>query len=368
MLTGEFDYVLPADRIAQTPAPERTASRLLVIDRASGEIHHHPRFTEVEQYLKPGDLLILNDSRVIPARLRARKPDTQGAVEMLLLEENEPLDWWVMLRPGKRVRTGTRLVILNPQGELTSLEATVLEKNEEGGCRLRFSGPVEFRKAVEEWGETPLPPYMERKGGAPSPEDRVRYQTVYARHDGSVAAPTAGLHFTTDLLETLSRRGIEHRFVTLHVGHGTFAPVKAATAEEHVMHEERFSISEETCEAVNRARAEGRRIVAVGTTSVRVLETVGRANAGRLVPGSGRTRIFIHPPQTIQMVDALITNFHLPCSTLLMLVSAFAAPGCHPKGRDLMQRAYQEAIDHQYRFFSFGDAMLITGKPLQAST
>lgn len=363
MLTGEFDYLLPPDRIAQHPAVDRTASRLLVVDRATGGLTHHAAFTELERYLVPGDLLILNDSRVIPARLRARKSDTQGSVELLLLEENQPSDWWVMLKPGKRVRPGTQLVILNPAGEPTPLVAEVVEKNSEGGCRLRFSGPVDFRAAIESWGETPLPPYMDRGGKPPSSEDRERYQTVYARHEGSVAAPTAGLHFTAEFLQALQRRGIEHQFVTLHVGHGTFAPVKVADPADHAMHEERFWISEETSIAVNRARDEGRRIIAVGTTSVRVLETVGRAHGGRVIPGAGRTRIFIHPPQTVSMVDALLTNFHLPCSTLLMLVSAFAAPGRHPEGRDMIVRAYRAAIDAQYRFFSYGDAMLITGSP-----
>lgn len=367
MLTAEFDFPLPLERIAQHPAPERSASRLLVVDRGTGTLHHHSMFTALRQYLVPGDVLVLNDSRVIPARLRARKLDTNGAVELLLLDENGPLDWWVMLRPGKRVRPGSKLVILNRHSESTPLQAEILEKNEEGGCRVRFFGPVDFREAVEAWGEVPLPPYMTRDDRGPTEEDRIRYQTVYARHDGSVAAPTAGLHFTPEFLQQLQREGIEHQFVTLHVGHGTFAPVKSDTAEGHRMHEERYLLSEETCNAVNRARAEGRRVVAVGTTSVRVLESVGRAHDGRLVPGAGRTRIFIHPPQTLRMVDALVTNFHLPKSTLLMLVSAFAAPGRHPEGRDLMLRAYREAIEREYRFFSYGDAMFLTGTPTPPS-
>lgn len=333
----------------------------MVIDRSTETVHHHPAFTDLVQYLIPGDVLILNDSRVIPARLRARKLDTGGSIELLLLEENAPLDWWAMLRPAKRVRPGSKIVILNRIGEPTSLQAEMVEKNNEGGGRLRFFGPVDFMEALESWGEVPLPPYMTRDNQGPTGEDRVRYQTVYARHDGSVAAPTAGLHFTPEFLQTLLARGIEHHFVTLHVGHGTFAPVKSHSTDNHLMHEERFLLSESTCDAVNRARIEGRRVVAVGTTSVRVLETVGRANQGRLVPGGGRTRIFIHPPQTIRMVDALVTNFHLPKSTLLMLVSAFAAPGQHPAGRNLMLRAYQEAMDQHYRFFSYGDAMFLTG-------
>ena len=333
----------------------------MVINRAAETVHHHPTFTDLARYLVPGDVLILNDSRVIPARLRARKLDTAGAIELLLLEENGPLEWSVMLRPGKRMRPGSQIVILNRTGEPTPLRAEMVEKHSGGVGRIRFFGAVDFMEALESWGEVPLPPYMTRDNQGPTGEDRVRYQTVYARHDGSVAAPTAGLHFTPEFLQALSAQGIEHHFVTLHVGHGTFAPVKSDSTENHLMHEERFLLSESTCNAVNRARAEGRRVVAVGTTSVRVLETVGRDNQGRLVPGAGRTRIFIHPPQTIGMVDALVTNFHLPMSTLLMLVSAFAAPGRHPAGRDLMLRAYQEAIDQHYRFFSYGDAMFLTG-------
>ena len=362
MLTGEFDYPLPPELIAQHPPPERTGSRLLVLDRETGGLSHHS-FPDLEHFLCPGDLLVLNDSRVIPARLRAQKTDTGGSIELLLLEEMDPMDWWVLLRPGKRVRPGTRLAILAPDGSLTDLQAEVLEKNEEGRCRLRFSGTDDFPAAVERWGEIPLPPYMHRDTSESRANDRERYQTVFAHEKGSVAAPTAGLHFTTDFLHSLARRGVDHCCVTLHVGYGTFAPVKAEAIVEHVMHEERYHLSESTCDAVNRARAEGRRIVAVGTTTVRVLETVGRAHNGRLVPGRGRTRIFIHPPQTVSMVDALLTNFHLPCSTLLMLVSAFAAPGQHPQGRDLILNAYTTAIEQRYRFFSYGDAMLVNGRP-----
>ena len=362
MLTGEFDYPLPPELIAQHPTPERTGSRLLVLDRETGRLNHH-LFPDLHEFLRPGDLLVLNDSRVIPARLRAQKTDTGGSIELLLLEQTAPMDWWVLLRPGKRVRPGTRLAILAPDGSLTGLQAEVLEKNEEGQCRLRFSGTEDFDAALERWGEIPLPPYMHRDAAGLCSDDRERYQTVLAREKGSVAAPTAGLHFTTDFLQSLARRGIDHCCVTLHVGYGTFAPVKALAIDEHVMHEERYHLSESTCVAVNRARAEGRRIVAVGTTSVRVLETVGRANGGHLVPGNGRTRIFIYPPQSISMVDVLLTNFHLPCSTLLMLVSAFAAPGRHPQGRNLVLNAYAAAIEQRYRFFSYGDAMLVTGRP-----
>ncbi len=362
MLTGAFDYPLPEELIAQHPTPERTGSRLLVLDRETHRLAHHS-FPDLGHFLHPGDLLVLNDSRVIPARLRAKKTDTGGAIELLLLEENSPMDWWVLLRPGKRVRPGTRLAIVAPDGSATDLAAEVLEKNEEGRCRLRFSGTDRFHDAVERWGEIPLPPYMNRDNAESRLDDRERYQTVFARQKGSVAAPTAGLHFTKDFLQSLAGRGIDHCCVTLHVGYGTFAPVKAENIDEHTMHEERYELSESTCDTVNRARTEGRRIVAVGTTSVRVLETVGRANDGRLVPGRGRTRIFIHPPQTVSMVDALLTNFHLPRSTLLMLVSAFAAPGQHPQGRDLILNAYAAAIEQRYRFFSYGDAMLITGRP-----
>ncbi len=357
MRTADFDYPLPPELIAQRPAPRRDAARLLVLERRTGGLEHR-RFPELLAYLRAGEVLVLNDSRVIPARLRARKPPGGGAVEVLLCEEAAPNDWWVMLRPGKRVRTGTHLEFCPARsGTGPRLTATVREKNAEGLYRLVFEG-ADVRAALEDFGEVPLPPYIER-AGTPWPEDRERYQTVYARQPGSVAAPTAGLHFTAELLEAIRARGVAVHSVTLHVGPGTFAPVKAARVEDHVMHEEVYELPEATAAAVNAARAAGRRVVAVGTTSVRVLESAAAtAPNGRLAPGRGRTRLFIYPPYRFRVVDALLTNFHLPESTLLMLVCAFAAPG-ETTGRERVLRAYAEAVRERYRFFSYGDAMLL---------
>jgi S-adenosylmethionine:tRNA ribosyltransferase-isomerase len=358
VLTRAYHYDLPADRIAQYPAADRDQSRLLILHRDGSPMEHHT-FSAFPNLLRPGDLLILNDSRVIPARLRGVKESSGGAIEILLLEENAPLDWWVMLRPGKRVRPGTRLRFLARDGALSDLNAEVMEKNGEGWCRLRFQGVTDLRQVLPLLGEIPLPPYLSRASSGEEPPDRIRYQTVYARTDGSVAAPTAGLHFTPALLEVIRGRGVDIQFVTLHVGHGTFAPVKSGNLEEHRMHEEWYEVPPATADAWQRARTEGRRVVAVGTTSVRVLESVGRANSGQVVAGSGRTRIFLHPPQTFTAVDALLTNFHLPESTLLMLVSAFVAPGENERGRLQVLEAYREAIRLGYRFFSYGDAMFI---------
>lgn len=358
MLTRDFHFDLPEDRIAQHPAAERDQSRLLVLDRVSGGLEHRI-FAAIPQLLSPGDLLVLNDSRVIPARLRGIKVPSGGAVEILLLEENAPLDWWVMLRPGKRVRPGSRIQFTTRDGAPSCLVATVTGKNDEGWCRLEFSGVADLHATLDAIGEVPLPPYIARTVHDDAPEDLVRYQTVYASHDGSVAAPTAGLHFTPALLDTIRARGVEVRFVTLHVGHGTFAPVKSESISDHRMHEERFDVPAGTAEAWCRAKDGGNRVVAVGTTSVRVLESVARAHSGRVVAGHGRTRIFLHPPERFSAVDALVTNFHLPESTLLMLVSSFAAPGETDLGRLRVLHAYREAIRLGYRFYSYGDAMFI---------
>ncbi len=357
MLTSEFDYQLPPELVAQQPLPSRDESRLLVVDREADSLAHR-HFREIGACLRPGDVLVMNNSRVIPARLRGFKADTKGEFEILLLEEAAPLEWWVLLRPGKRVRPGSRLVFRRPDGTASSLEADVLAKNEEGHCRLRFDGTENVIASAFELGEMPLPPYIQRSAPAALESDRHRYQTVYAAHDGSVAAPTAGLHFSPELLGQLRAQGIETQFVTLHVGAGTFAPVKAERIADHPMHEERFEVAPDAAEAIRRAKAVNRRIIAVGTTTMRVLEHLGRTH-GTVIAGAGRTRIFIHPPATFSVVDALITNFHLPQSTLLMLVSAFLAPGQHPEGRERMQRAYAEAIRERYRFFSYGDAMFI---------
>jgi S-adenosylmethionine:tRNA ribosyltransferase-isomerase len=348
MRTSDFDYSLPPDLIAQTPAPRRDQSRLLVLDRAKGLIAHR-RFLDLPEYVSPGDLLVLNDSRVIPARLRARNARTHGQFEVLLLEAIAPNDWWAMMRPAKRAAPGATIQILDNNGDPSAFQAAVLDINAEGHRRLQFSGPTNILTALDALGQTPLPPYIER--AAQQPEDRERYQTVYARADGSVAAPTAGLHFTQELLEKIRARSARVCFVTLHVGPGTFAPVKAERLEEHVMHEERFAFSAETADAIREAKSSGHRIFAAGTTTLRVLESATQ-------PGEGRTRLFIHPPHNFKTVDVLVTNFHLPRSTLLMLVSAFAAPG-QTRGRELSLRAYEEAVAQRYRFFSYGDAMLL---------
>jgi len=318
-------------------------------------LSHHP-FHDLPRFLRPGDLLVLNDSKVIPARLHGNHSQTKGAFEILLLEETAPNTWWAMMRPGKRAPLKTRIEIRNPSGTPSGVQATVIDINAEGYRQLVFEGCKNILEELPRVGEVPLPPYIKRV--APSEADVDRYQTVYALAPGSIAAPTAGLHFTRALLDSLRAAGIEIGHVTLHVGPGTFAPVKVEDLQLHTMHEERFVVSEETAAQVNRAKAEGRRVIAIGTTSVRVLESLAAANAGRIVPGPGRTKIFIHPPHQFQIVDALLTNFHLPRSTLLMLVSAFASPG-DTRGCTLIQPAYQEAIQEHYRFFSYGDAMLI---------
>ena len=309
-------------------------------------------------YFRTGDVLVLNNSRVIRARLRGKNAKTGGGFELLLLEEEATNDWWAMMKPGKRARVGTQIKIRNPKSETRNIEATVVAANDEGHRRLRFSGTANILHELDSLGETPLPPYITRTNATEAVNDLARYQTVFAEPAGSVAAPTAGLHFTEKLLDEIRTRGVDVQFVTLHVGLGTFAPVKAETLAGHVMHEERFTVSEATARAVNEAKVSGRRVIAVGTTSVRVLESVTTQPDGKIVPGRGRTRIFIHPPHEFKIVDALLTNFHLPCSTLLMLVSAFASPG-EMSGRETILSAYAEAIRERYRFFSYGDAMLI---------
>jgi S-adenosylmethionine:tRNA ribosyltransferase-isomerase len=355
MRTEDFDFVLPPALIAQTPAPARDQSRLLVLDRATGGLVHRA-FPDLLEYLHPGDVLVLNDSRVIPARLPGRNQRTGGKFEALLLEENAPNDWWAMLRPGRRAVPGTKISILDKNGNASALTAVVLEAGDAGRRRLQFQGVENLLTELEALGEVPLPPYISRV--AQRAEDRERYQTVFARADGSVAAPTAGLHFTPEFLERIRERGVKVCFVTLHVGAGTFAPVKADDVMEHVMHEERFEVSEDTARLINEAKPQGK-VVAVGTTTLRVLESVARDNGGRIVPGAGRTRIFIYPPFPFKIVDRLLTNFHLPRSTLLMLVSAFAAPA-ETRGREMMLETYREAIAQNYRFFSYGDAMFIS--------
>ncbi|MDE3066917.1 MAG: tRNA preQ1(34) S-adenosylmethionine ribosyltransferase-isomerase QueA [Verrucomicrobiota bacterium] len=355
MHTADFDFELPPDLVAQQPAGRRDGSRLMVLHRPGGRIEHR-KFRDIVGLLRHGDALVLNDSRVIPARLRGVNARTGGQFEVLLLEEVAPNDWWALIRPGKRARPGTTIQIRNPKSEVRGPRAIVLERNSEGHCRLQFSGADDVKSELDELGEMPLPPYIRRP--RPVLEDRERYQTVFARAAGSVAAPTAGLHFTETLLEEIRARGVDVCFVTLHVGPGTFLPVKTRSVAAHVMHEERFELGEETVRIVNGAKQSRRRVVAVGTTTVRVLEGVAARNNGKLLENAGKTGLFIHPPFRFQIVDALLTNFHLPRSTLLMLVSAFAAPG-ETRGREMILAAYAGAVRESYRFFSYGDAMLI---------
>jgi S-adenosylmethionine:tRNA ribosyltransferase-isomerase len=372
VLVSDFDFPLPPELIAQHPAPHREDSRLLVVHRAAGRFEHES-FPAFPDLLRTGDLLVVNDSRVFPARIRGLKPDTGGHFEILLLHAEGATDWWTLLRPGKRVRPGSELHFTTPEGHPTPWTAVVQAKNEEGHVRLRFPAGTDVLALAEAIGEIPLPPYIHRAAGPSSTEDRARYQTVYAGPSGSVAAPTAGLHLSPGILDRLAARGIELHRLTLHVGAGTFLPVKAEQVEAHRMHEEHFRLPAATAAAISRAKAEGRRVVAVGTTTLRVLESVAQGLPGHPTPpasaaGSlslppveaGRTRIFVHPPFRFRVVDALLTNFHLPQSTLLMLVSAFAAPGELHAGRELILRAYAEAIREQYRFFSYGDAMFLT--------
>ncbi len=327
----------------------------MVLNRHSGACEHR-RFSDLFDLLVPGDVLVMNDSRVIPARLLGRKVDSPGRVELLLLEESEPGWWWAMVRPGKRVRPGMWLKF--GEDDAGSMVCEVLEKNAEGHIRVRWEQPESFWQTLQKIGQIPLPPYIERGETGASREDDSRYQTVYARTAGSVAAPTAGLHFTERVLESLRAKGIRLCHVTLHVGAGTFLPMKVDRVSDHVMHEERYELGAEAAAALREAKAAGRRVIAVGTTSLRTLETVALQCDGPVQACSGRTRIFVHPPYRFRMVDALLTNFHLPRSTLMMLVSAFADPG-GTGGRERILAAYAEAIRERYRFFSYGDAMFL---------
>lgn len=339
----DFDYHLPQELIAQYPAEHREDSRLLVLSRSTGAINH-TLFKNIADYLVPGDLLVLNNTRVFPARLHGRRADTGGAVEVMLLEEKEPGLWEALVRPGRKAREG--LMLLFGQGELTG---EILERTESGGRLIRFSLKGNgFWREIFRLGEVPLPPYIRRKAGE---LDKERYQTVYAQTLGSVAAPTAGLHFTAELLRQLEAAGVELVYVLLHVGLGTFRPVREEVIEEHKMHAEFWRVEPEAAARINQAKAAGRRVIAVGTTSVRVLESAAGED-GRIGSGEGWTSLFIYPGYRFRVVDGLFTNFHLPCSTLLMLVSAFA-------GREKVLNAYQQAVALKYRFFSYGDAMLI---------
>ena len=341
MKTSDFNYDLPEELIAQTPAEPRDHSRLLVYHRSSGQTEHK-HFYDIIDYLNPGDALVINETKVIPARLLGVKEDTGVPVEVLLLRRRDTTDWEALVRPGRRLRPGTFCSFGDGM-----LRCEVLDNVEEiGGRIVRFHFDGVFEEILDRLGEMPLPPYIHEKL-----QDASRYQTVYAKQEGSAAAPTAGLHFTPELLERIKAKGITVVPVLLHVGLGTFRPVKVENAEEHVMHSEFCQVTEEAAETLNRIRREGGRIVCVGTTSVRTLETMATED-GIVHPGARDTAIFIYPGVKIKAVDALITNFHLPQSTLLMLVSALT-------GREEALRVYREAVQKRYRFFSFGDAMFI---------
>lgn len=339
MKVDDFDYELPEELIAQTPIEQRDASRLMVLRRDVKSVEHRS-FSDLPGFLRSGDALVINDTRVIPARIWGRR-ETGGKIELLLLEEINLGVWECLARPGKRANIGERLSFGSGR-----MIGTVLDKTEYGGRVVSFEAAEGVDRVVDEIGEMPVPHYIKA-----ALRDADRYQTVYARKRGSAAAPTAGLHFTPELLDKVARLGVEIVRVTLHVGLGTFRPVKTETVEEHVMHSEHYHVSTEAADAINRARSGGGRIVAVGTTTVRTLETVAEPN-GMIMPGDGWTKIFIYPGYAFRSIDAMVTNFHLPKSTLLMMVSAFA-------GREFVLSAYSEAIAERYRFFSFGDAMLI---------
>jgi len=338
MKVADFDYYLPKERIAQHPVEPRDHSRLLVVDKNTGAMEHR-HFYNLPRYLRPGDVLVFNDTRVIPARLYGYK-DTGAHVEVFLLTRLNDREWEVLVRPGKKLQVGAHIKFAE------ELSGTITDHTDFGGRIIRFEFEGVFEEILDRLGEIPLPPYITAEL-----EDKERYQTVYNRDPGSAAAPTAGLHFTGELLQKIRDMGCEEVFVTLNVGLGTFRPVTEENIEDHPMHREFYSVTQSAAAAINKAKAEGRRIVAVGTTAVRTLESAGAT--GEVKAGSSWTQIYIYPGFQWHIVDALVTNFHLPQSTLLMLVSALSS-------RELMLRAYAEAVKQEYRFFSFGDAMFIT--------
>ncbi len=345
MKTSDFDYDLPQELIAQDPLTDRAGSRLLVLDKQTGAYEHHV-FREIKQYLKPGDCLVLNNTKVIPARLLGIKEDTGANVEVLLLKRKENDIWETLVKPGRKMRPGAKLSFGDGL-----LKAEVLEVVEEGNRLVRFQYTGIFEEVLDALGEMPLPPYITHKL-----QDKNRYQTVYAKYEGSAAAPTAGLHFTEELLREIEDMGVRLAYVTLHVGLGTFRPVKVDDVTQHHMHTEFYVVPQETADIVNRTKKEGHRVISVGTTSCRTLESATNEQ-GILEAKSGDTDIFIYPGYRFKMIDALITNFHLPESTLLMLVSALA-------GKEHIMAAYAEAVRERYRFFSFGDAMFIVDDSL----
>lgn len=338
---SDFYFDLPQELIAQDPLEDRSASRLLMLDKETGAVSHHI-FREIEDYLHPGDCLVLNDTKVIPARLLGEKEGTGGHVEVLLLKRSQGDVWETLVKPGKKCKPGARITFGDGL-----LKAEVLETVEEGNRLVRFHYQGIFEEILDRLGEMPLPPYITHKLA-----DKNRYQTVYARYEGSAAAPTAGLHFTKELLDKIEKKNVQVVFVTLHVGLGTFRPVKEENVLDHHMHSEFYHVSEEAAAKINGVKAAGGRVICVGTTACRTLESAAD-ESGKVQPGSGNTEIFIYPGYRFRVLDALITNFHLPESTLVMLVSALA-------GRDHVLDAYAEAVKQGYRFFSFGDAMFIS--------
>lgn len=340
MKTDDFDFDLDEDLIAQHPMKNRDESRLMVMNRTSGEISHK-RFYDIVDYLEPGDVLVLNDTRVIPARLFGNRPDKDEKIEVLLVKREEDDVWETLVKPGKKMKLGSNITFGDGL-----LKGEVVDINDEGNRFIKFSYEGIFEEILDELGNMPLPPYITEKL-----EDKERYQTVYAKHEGSAAAPTAGLHFTKELLKKIEEKGVVVKFVTLHVGLGTFRPVKVDDVEKHNMHSEMYIMPKDTADAINEAKKNGNKIIAVGTTCIRTLESVHKKH-GDIREDSGWTDIFIYPGFEFKVVDSLITNFHLPKSTLLMLVSAFST-------KENILRAYDIAVKERYRFFSFGDAMFI---------
>ena len=340
MKTSDFDYDLPKELIAQDPLEDRSASRLMVLHRKSGTIEHRV-FHDIVEYLRPGDCLVRNNTKVIPARLFGMREDTGATIELLLLKRRENDVWETLVKPGKKARTGAKLVF----GD-NHLTGEIIDVLEDGNRLIQFHYEGIFEEILDELGQMPLPPYITHKL-----KDKNRYQTVYAKYEGSAAAPTAGLHFTEELFQKIEEKGVKVANVTLHVGLGTFRPVKVDEITDHHMHSEFYQVDEEAAEKINRAKDSGHRVICVGTTSCRTIESVAD-ETGHLKPTSGWTEILIYPGYKFKILDGLITNFHLPESTLIMLVSALA-------GREHVLAAYEEAVQERYRFFSFGDAMLI---------
>ncbi|MBR3401080.1 MAG: tRNA preQ1(34) S-adenosylmethionine ribosyltransferase-isomerase QueA [Parasporobacterium sp.] len=346
MKVKDFYYELPKELIAQDPLADRSSSRLMVLDRHTGEIRHDI-FRNITDYLKPSDCLVINDTKVIPARLFGTRTDTQAVIEILLLTRKSDTDWECLVKPGKKARTGCRLLFGSAETGDAELAGEIIDVLPDGNRVIRFTYDGIFEEILDRLGQMPLPPYITHQL-----KDKNRYQTVYARHEGSAAAPTAGLHFTTELLDQIRDMGISIAHVTLHVGLGTFRPVKEEIITDHKMHSELCILTEENADMINRAKAAGGRIICVGTTSTRTLESIADEN-GIVKPASFWTDIFIYPGYRFKITDCLITNFHLPESTLLMLVSAFSS-------REIIMDAYHEAVKQRYRFFSFGDAMFLT--------